>query len=118
MSKLSQETVNAFELVRDDTDLPTYSELIKFVRKQSKIIVKSEKVRPELVSSRVIRNNSKYTKTFVSNTGSWGRKNCIACYESVHFLKDCSVFKNISHDDRFKLIKDHNLQSQTSHFVA
>lgn len=108
MSKLSQETVTTFELVRSSQDLPTYEELLEFVRRQSKIIFKSDKSRPNHTSNVTSCNTPKTTKTFVTNESKFYR-NCIACNKGSHLLKDCQVFKDNSHEQKFKLVKDQNL---------
>ncbi|KAJ8977222.1 hypothetical protein NQ317_002475 [Molorchus minor] len=80
MSKLSQETINAFELVRDSQELPNYEELLKFIRKQSKIAVVVEKTR-KFPNHPTHSTFARGPKTFVTNNNnnySKGR-NCLFC---------------------------------------
>ncbi|KAJ8961944.1 hypothetical protein NQ317_001038 [Molorchus minor] len=110
MSKLSQETINAFELVRDSQELPNYEELLKFIRKQSKIAVVVEKTR-KFPNHPTHSTFARGPKTFVTNNNnnySKGR-NCLFCDKGVHLLKDCQLFKNSTHEQKFKLIKDKHL---------
>lgn len=111
LSKLSQETINSFELIRRDSEIPTYQELIDFVRQQSKIISKSEKLRFSNPNQSSGANyNLKNNKTFfVNNPNNRYTKNCIACNRGVHLLKECSVFKGDSVEERFRKIKANHL---------
>lgn len=113
MSKLPQETVSAFELVRADKEIPTYEELIKFVRQQSKIVVKFEKTRPRISSGTINGSNSNFknSKTFVTKNDniSNNRSNCVACNKSFHLLIECKLFKEFNPERRFRTIKENNL---------
>lgn len=107
MLKLPQEIVNYFELVRSNDNLPKYDELIKFIRQQSKVMVKHDKMRPVQQSSNysnALKNTN--SKTFLTNEG--GRK-CLACQKDAHLLKDCKFFKDSPHEQKFKLVKENNL---------
>ncbi|KAJ8969981.1 hypothetical protein NQ317_007028 [Molorchus minor] len=62
-------------------------------------------------NSNPISNNSnlKNKTFFVNNPNNNNSKNCIACNRTVHLLKDCSVFKNDSVEERFRKIKANHL---------
>lgn len=108
LSKLPPETVKAFELVRDDvSNLPCYRELVEFIRRQNKIVVKSEK--PHTFQNRPPRQISSSTnvKTFTANNNSgW---NCVFCERQIHLLNDCQPFRNSSHDKKLKCVRDNHL---------
>lgn len=86
ISKLPRDVVSSFELVRSDNDLPSYEELTDFIRKQNKLIVKTD--RPS-VNNAVTNNfrNFKHIKTFVANQNTPNRNTCIACHKNFHLLK-------------------------------
>lgn len=123
-SKLPSEIHNAFELIRDKDKIPTYDELIRFIKQQSKYMTQQQ---PEKV--KYISNSSetrKPFKTFVTNNDPQPRR-CIACNGPFHLLIECKYFKECNPEQRFKIIKEnklcincfsqkHKVQSCTSKF--
>lgn len=111
MSKLSAETINSFELVRNNSDIPKYEDLINFIKRQSKILCKTEKGRPNPGIGANLHNVSyKNSKSFIANNSeSTVNRNCIFCNKGMHLLKDCYSFKSSNFETKFKFIKERNL---------
>ncbi|CAH1109580.1 unnamed protein product [Psylliodes chrysocephalus] len=110
ISKLPQETINSFELIRPNDDVPKYDELIKFIRHHSRIVVKPEKTRNFHLPPYSSKANeySRYSKTFLTHN-TMPKFSCLVCPQEQHYLKDCNVFKSWPFDKKFKLVKDKNL---------
>lgn len=110
MSKLPTETVNCFELVRDNSNLPQYDEIVNFVRRQSKILTKSEKPRNHPNNSNA-QSNFKNSKSFITNNFNSNSNDnpCIFGCRSNHLLKNCNSFKSSNFETKYKFIKDKNL---------
>ncbi|KAJ8969795.1 hypothetical protein NQ317_004059 [Molorchus minor] len=107
MSKLPPETVNAFELVRSENEIPSYDDLIKFIKRQCKIY-KPEKTHASPNNSNTLNFNR--NKSFVTNNSSpFNYKICLFCHKGAHLLKDCQSFKTSQFDIKFKFIKEKNL---------
>lgn len=108
LSKLPQETISNFDLIRNSDQIATYDEILKFLRQRSKNITTFNKPKPFNSSKPLVNSPSKPMKSF-HITPKQNDNFCLFCSKGRHLLKDCSAFTNSSFENRFKLIKDKNL---------
>lgn len=108
LNKLPQETISNFELIRNNDELSTYDEVIKFLRQRSKDTIKMDKGKSynptKLTSQKTFKSFHISKNSFVKTNN-----NCLFCSKGQHLLKDCSMFHNSPFEDKFKLIKEKNL---------
>lgn len=115
LRKIDSQTVQAFELSVRDKTIPSYNDLISFIRDQVKILQRSNLNSSN--SNRSFNNTANVnktstakrlvTKTFAAcNENVSNAQHCIFCSDSNHSVNNCSQFKNLtSAQSRFEFIK-------------
>lgn len=109
LSKLDRETVKSFENHMRGTVIPTYTDLIKFVKDQTKILHNSDS---QEASSGGYHKNKNSKSFFVSqheNKNNNRMPFCVLCKKSSHFLGRCDKFKAMNPTQRYDLVKNNNL---------
>ncbi|KAJ8966497.1 hypothetical protein NQ317_019892 [Molorchus minor] len=111
LSKLDSETVKAFEMSRRSSDIPTYEEIIKFVKEQSNRLGLNKK---PAIKYNTVDSSNKYrpAKSFIVNNVNPGitksGNTCIYCHKGWHFLGRCEKFKRLSPGKRYETVRDNN----------
>lgn len=117
LQRLDSETVKLFEITHRKDKIPTYSNLIEFVKEQSKVLSRSAvpTINPQaqhkarsthapIPSSRPVQ-----TKSFVNTDRVCGvsdENKCSLCHRDQHdHLYRCSSFMKLTPSDRYKFIK-------------
>lgn len=104
LKKIDSSTARSFEMHMRGISMPTYDDLIKFVREQSKIL---ERTAPASRNSDVNNNKQvvpKSTHSFAASCAS----QCPLCNQSDHAnLYRCPAFNKLSTEDRLSCIKQH-----------
>lgn len=101
LNKLDSETKNLFENTRRKSSIPTYKEIIDFVKEQAKICTRSQS------SNKSSSNSShkiKTTHSFVVQNNKISDK-CSICNGNSHSIMHCSKFLEHSSSERYKIIK-------------
>uniref|UniRef100_A0A6P7GQX8 Uncharacterized protein LOC114341835 n=1 Tax=Diabrotica virgifera virgifera TaxID=50390 RepID=A0A6P7GQX8_DIAVI len=85
MLKLPQDTIDSFDLIRNNNDLPAYDDLLKFLRQRSKSLIKNDR-------SRNSKNNfsfQKPNKSFhLQEQNTYSSIDCVVCKKGPHLIKD------------------------------
>lgn len=103
LSKLDNETKTFFENTYRKSTVPSYGEVLKFVKEQAQIYA----LTPQKTG--VTANNKVKTHSFfVSNKVTNGNC-CLLCHSKQHNIFLCSKFLSLSPLERYKLIKSRNL---------
>ncbi|XP_069356720.1 uncharacterized protein [Maniola hyperantus] len=115
--KLDADTVKMFELINRKKQLPTYKNLIDFVKEQSKVLSRGSNVNVQSQNKSrskpiptPVAKSTKSTKSFV-NTESACRSNesdkCVVCNKEKHdHLYKCSDFMKLTPKQRFDIVKN------------
>ena len=109
LSKLDDETRRTFETLRQNTDIPSYQEIVTFIKSQAKILSSSGKT--QLISNKSSNsNNSKgrITHSFLVNK-SESKKKCILCSQSDHLVNKCPGFMKFTAKERYEFVKNNRL---------
>jgi len=111
LAKLDSNTRRSFEMTIKGNDIPTYNQLIRFVKQQSKILDRtpvastsssSGGTTPKLVNKKV---NYAYSNTLVSNA-KIPIVACPICSDPNHTPNRCHNFLKLSPTDRYKLARE------------
>lgn len=120
LQRLDSETVKLFEITHRKDKIPTYSNLIEFVKEQSKVLSRSavptinphakHKARTPHIPTPSSRQPQ--TKSFVSTDQVCGTRDesmCGLCHRDKHdHLYRCSAFMKLTPSDRYKFIKNNS----------
>lgn len=107
LKKLDTETARAFELDQRGSDIPSFNNLVTFVREQVKILQRTSK--QEVVKKSVERRmdtafkQQKPTYTYVNTTSS--QTQCSLCNSQHEHLYKCTGFQNLTPTERYKHVK-------------
>lgn len=114
MRKLDSATAHAFETFIRDKEIPSYKDLIDFIKSQVKILDRSvsssshHQCEPHLTRNSAKPNRARNTyqsQTFVTSDGK-GVESCSMCNKSDHQqLYKCPAFKSLPAKGRFDFIK-------------
>ena len=110
IKKLDIQIVQSFEMSVRDTEIPTYTQLIDFLKDQVKILERTSRNVPTTQTSVQSHSQAKASsrktyQSFVSNNSDTN-KVCPICNKNDHFqLYKCLFFKNMPVSERFELIK-------------
>lgn len=113
LKKLDPETARAFELDRRGSDIPSFDNLVSFVRDQVKILQRTSKQEvTKKGSDRRMDTASKpqsqrSTHTY-ANTTALTQPLCSLCKTQHEHLYKCPGFQNLTPNERFKFIKSHS----------
>lgn len=120
LKKIDSETARSFEMLKRDTALPTYNDLIIFLREQSKILDRTATVVGSSSNKRITDTalklnkhsvNQRSTHSFVTSSSLNNRfaptSSCSLCNNNWHPLYKCRAFHDLSIENRSKLVKDH-----------
>ncbi|KAL0891791.1 hypothetical protein ABMA27_015058 [Loxostege sticticalis] len=119
LRKIDSQTVQAFELVFRNKEIPSYNDLVSFVQDQAKILQRSSNNNSARASnsgasaSKPSTNQSSRPQTYksfvASNEGvptTSPTKSCEFCNKTDHLIYSCSQFKDLSSPRaRFEFIK-------------
>ncbi|KOB78747.1 hypothetical protein OBRU01_01602 [Operophtera brumata] len=95
LKKIDSSTARSFEMHHRDTSMPTYDNLVKYIREQSKILD-----RIATSYDRSTNDNTTHALTATSPV-------CPRCKQNDHYtLYKCPEFIGCSIDERFNFIKD------------
>lgn len=106
-SKLDFTTIKTFDSVSRKSDIPTYDELITFVKEQAKILHLSE---PSTSNGKFRSSKSFMVNVNQTNHGEYNFRTskCIFCKKGGHSLNRCERFKELSPSRRYQLVKESN----------
>ncbi|KAI5632009.1 putative peptidase (DUF1758) domain-containing protein [Phthorimaea operculella] len=111
LKKLDNETIHLFENHVRSEKLPTYTQLITFLREQSKILERTNPVFNKTASQQAQRfPTPRSVKSFLaSSTGSEDSKPCVLCQKigHDHFYR-CSDFMKLTPKERYEVVKKYN----------
>ncbi|KAJ8980850.1 hypothetical protein NQ317_008909 [Molorchus minor] len=109
LSKLNPETQRSFENAYRKTEMPSYDDIVTFVKEQAKICSRSTNKRVSSFSDRVkIDNKTKQTHSFLVQNNSSQNK-CSVCKIQVHPITGCPKFLSMSPADRYTFSKNNSL---------
>ncbi|KAG5881647.1 hypothetical protein JTB14_036756 [Gonioctena quinquepunctata] len=111
LAKLDSETVKSFEMSVRGKGIPTYEDVIMFVKEQAKIL----NLNRNAVTGRgnYYDTRSRSTKSFyvTQENKSENREKtntCIYCHKGWHFLSRCERFKRLTPSKRYTLVRENN----------
>ncbi|KAG5881648.1 hypothetical protein JTB14_036757 [Gonioctena quinquepunctata] len=111
LAKLDSETVKSFEMSVRGKGIPTYEDVIMFVKEQAKIL----NLNRNAVTGRgnYYDTRSRSTKSFyvTQENKSENREKtntCIYCHKGWHFLSRCGRFKRLTPSKRYTLVRENN----------
>ena len=110
--KLNRDTMFEWQKhTQAQTDTPPYQELLEFIdlRAQASETSQSPSVRKPIHQRMQSLTNSKTIPSFASLSGLKPHSSCILCAKERHPLYHCPKFKPMSHEDRFDILRKHNL---------
>lgn len=113
--KLDLDTARSFESNRRGCEMPSFEDLVSFVRDHIKILQRTSSVKYEAtkINPRKIDTTSKLHKSttcaYVNATSSSESTSCSLCNSQHDHIYKCSVFKNYKPNDRFKFVKANHL---------
>lgn len=97
LKKIDSSTARSFEMHHRDTSMPTYDDLVKYIRGQSKILD-----RTATPYNRSTNDNSRSTHSFAATGPA-----CPLCKQNDHYtLFKCPEFSDCPIDERFNFIKE------------
>lgn len=98
LQKLDQETVKLFEITYRKEQVPSYNDLVQFLKEQTKVLTRT-------TSS----SKGKISKSFLVDNKSNSHFNCILCKQSPHkHLFQCDSFIKRTPKDRYSFIKNNS----------
>lgn len=107
LKKLDPESNRLFENSRGDTAIPSYQEVLEFVKEQTKIYTRTCTFnKPVLNTSN--NSKSKLTHSFVVNSNSNQTNKCPMC-NATHLIVNCSKFLEMSPNERYTIVRNKNL---------
>lgn len=115
LGKLDPETTKLFEMSVKGTELPTFTQLDKFVKEQAKLLGRMPKScvkvenQPSTSSNKFSHKNSNpnLTQSFVIQNPK--QVSCCACHKAQHPLYNCEAFLKLSPVQRFDLVKQNKI---------
>ncbi|XP_031333877.1 uncharacterized protein LOC116163886 [Photinus pyralis] len=122
LSKLDPATVKLFEISKRNAELPSYEDIITFVKDQSKILSLNKKL--PLKSGNLGESVGKISKSFLVNeapkeenaaTTSHTGNSCIYCHKGWHYLTRCDKFKRLTPAMRYEAVRKNNWCYNCSH---
>ncbi|XP_053698661.1 uncharacterized protein LOC128745608 [Sabethes cyaneus] len=111
-SRLDSATMRNWETHRRSTNVPTYKELIEFLRSHSLILqsVAAAKPRPSDTPRTSLSSRSNTTKlTSAHSAMSTPQKTCPFCKQSSHSPFQCEIFRKMTATERFEATKKNAL---------
>lgn len=111
-SRLDPATMRNWETHRRSTNVPTYKELIEFLRNHSLVLQSVAASKPRLTDPPRISASSRpsFSKpTSVHSAVSTPQKTCPFCKQSCHSPFQCEMFRKMSATERFAATKKNNL---------
>lgn len=115
LKKIDPETARAFEMFKRETALPSYEDLITFLREQSKILDRTSAnvTTTKRAGTDINKNVHKSTHSFVGTSAPLQikdkNKSCPFCDLANHFnLFKCFKFQKLPLDDKFNFVKTRN----------
>lgn len=111
-SKLDSVTARKWEEYRgESTSSPTLKDFLQFLRNRADFLETVQFKGDVSKTEKQIPKETKYTKSFVSSSsGIAYNKSCILCKQS-HLLYECSKFKEMALEDKFKEVSKFKLCS-------
>ncbi|XP_052741850.1 uncharacterized protein LOC128198806 [Bicyclus anynana] len=114
--KLDSETVKLFEITYRKEKIPSYGQLVEFVKEQSKVLSRGCNSKPSdsHVSTKPHNKKSpiaKFTKSFVNTESIQNSKDskCILCKNEKHnHLYKCPNFMKLTPQKRFQVVKNNS----------
>lgn len=119
LKKLDPETARSFELDKRSCEMPSFDDLISFVRDHIKILHRTSSAKHEATKKNYVDRKmdtasklpkSSITHTYVNAASSTLQQaSCSLCNGQHDHLYKCSVFHNYKPNERFKFVKENNL---------
>ncbi|XP_031336996.1 uncharacterized protein LOC116166263 [Photinus pyralis] len=115
--KLNPETQRLFENTRRKTDMPSYKDIITFIKEQAKICARTSTVVNKLASSsssskgypvQSSNSNSKSKSTHVFLAQKPTPAKC-ACCKGTHYISACPQFLEITPEERYQIVRANSL---------
>ena len=105
-NKLDSDTVKAFDAFKRGTAIPTYSDLVSFVKEQTKMLnINKPSGSNSAVQSVKPKMFAGHFRGDINKTKSTA---CILCKKHGHYLGRCEKFKSLSPVKRYEMVKDNN----------
>ncbi|XP_040162493.1 uncharacterized protein LOC120900048 isoform X2 [Anopheles arabiensis] len=111
-SCLDPATLRQWETHKRSTEVPTYDELVKFLRDHCRVLqsVESVKLDPSDKTSSQFRRKPVQKNTAAYSTVSLGAaEKCVFCRDVKHSPYKCVIFRNMAVNDRKDLVKNKKL---------
>ncbi|KAJ8941107.1 hypothetical protein NQ318_019112 [Aromia moschata] len=107
LSKLNPETQRLFENAHRKTEMPSYTDIVTFVKEQAKICIRSPN--KKLNSSLDSKNDKpKQTHSFLVQNNLSRQNKCYVCKNNDHPITECSKFLGMCPLDRYTFIRNNN----------
>ncbi|KAJ8961400.1 hypothetical protein NQ318_014645 [Aromia moschata] len=107
LSKLNPETQRLFENAHRKTEMPSYTDIVTFVKEQAKICIRSPN--KKLNSSLDSKNDKpKQTHSFLVQNNLSRQNKCYVCKNNVHPITECSKFLGMCPLDRYTFIRNNH----------
>ncbi|KAG5868158.1 hypothetical protein JTB14_032971 [Gonioctena quinquepunctata] len=111
LAKLDSETVKSFEMSVRGKGIPTYEDVIKFVKEQAKILNLNRNAvigRGNYYDTRSRSTKSFYVTQENKSENREKTNTCIYCHKGWHFLSRCERFKRLTPSKRYTLVRENN----------
>lgn len=111
--KLSLDTQRLFENTRRKSSMPSYEEIINFVKEQAKICSRTDSTNKGnsyssyKINSTIGNHKPKVSHSFLIQGNN--KSICVICKSDSHSIVGCSKFLEVSPEERYKFAKTHNL---------
>ncbi|KAG5874060.1 hypothetical protein JTB14_000490 [Gonioctena quinquepunctata] len=102
LSKLDSDTVRGFETDQRGADIPSYQNLIKFIKGQTRILHLNKtptSTGGKLVVKSFFVTDNRHTKY---------NNHCVYCKKSSHYLGRCEKFNQLTPNKRYEVVRDNN----------
>lgn len=123
LSKLDPQSHKYFEMKRDSASMPSYMEVVQFVKSQSKTLSHTAKTntsshtKSSLVTTykqQGVTSNAKakFSQSFVANTNAKASgliDCCSICKKDIHSLFKCDQFVKLEPFERYQMAKERSL---------
>lgn len=117
--KINPETQRLFENTRRSSEMPSYNDILTFVKEQAKICTRTSsglksnssnnKNNSSIHSNRQLNNSkTRVTHSFVVQ-GNSSSYNCVICKENSHSILICPKFLELSPEKRYRVVRENNL---------
>lgn len=113
LKKLDSDTARSFELDRRGSKMPTFDELVLFVRNHIKIIQRTSAIKHDTSKKNTDRRPDapyrQYTHAYVNADDAIQPNSCSLCDLTHEHIYNCSVFHGYNPNERFKFVKSNGL---------